>query len=334
MEGTTRGPSAAERREIADQLGRALVRDELRVHYQPRISLGTGRIVGAEALLRWENRELGAIGPDRFIPIAEATGAIVPIGRFVLEEACRALVRFRRAGLENLLLSVNVSPVQLARDPLDETVARALAEAGTPAESLELEVTEGRMLPRLQPARRMLSRIRDAGVRISLDDFGSGYAALDMVIELPLDTLKVDRSIIRRVGTHPGATTVARTIVDMAHALGLTVVAEGVGGRAQLARLAALGCDEAQGFEIAPALPEAAFMALVRRGERVRLREEAGITAPTWQRVPIPTAASRTTGNTGRTLRTPASGSVRNVRAGSGATNGASASSCRPGSSA
>ena len=245
-------------------LRRALAQDELRLVFQPRLSLRSERIVGVEALLRWRSTELGEIGPGEFIPLAEESGLILPIGEWVLRQACRTLRQWQDAGLGDLSCSVNVSVLQLLRAPLAQQVAAALAECGLAPDRLELEVTESMVMQNAEETRAVLNELRRVGVRIAIDDFGTGYSSLVYLKRLPIDTLKIDKEFIGDLTDDPDDKAITATVITMAHSLGLHVVAEGVETEAQLGYLRGQGCDEVQGYWLSPPLEPARAFGFVR----------------------------------------------------------------------
>lgn len=237
-------------------LRRAIAGGGLVLHFQPRWTLTDGRIVGAEALVRWPDRRRGLIPPDEFIPAAERNGAIHALGRWVLRAACAEAARWP------VPVSVNISHRQLQDGTLLADLGDALASSGFPPDSLELELTEAALLGCDGDALLALSALRDTGVRLALDDFGAGVASLSMLKRLPLTTLKIDRLLIRELpGRHEDAA-VVHAIIGAAHAMGLTVVAEGIETEDQRALLAGLGCDEGQGFLHSRPIPAAALHGL------------------------------------------------------------------------
>jgi diguanylate cyclase (GGDEF)-like protein/PAS domain S-box-containing protein len=242
---------ARERLELMNDLRHALENRELVLNYQPQFR-STGELVGFEALLRWQHPRLGLVPPNRFIHLAEETGLIIPIGSWVLKEACRQLATWRQAGFEHLRMAVNVSTVQLEREDWIETVAEALEEAGLPSSCLELELTESVVLRSADRAAGWLAQLRGLGVSSAIDDFGTGYSSLKYLQQLPIDTLKIDRSFVRDIGaTSPGesgSAAIVRAIVTLAQKLGMRVVAEGVETEDELGFLRKLGCDLIQGF--------------------------------------------------------------------------------------
>jgi EAL domain-containing protein (putative c-di-GMP-specific phosphodiesterase class I) len=237
-------PATRARRERRRDLDRAIAEDVLDVRFQPKVTLATGRMAGAEALVRWFTPAGEEVPPDDFIPIAEESGLIVPLGRAVLARACHAAADWPNAGA----VAVNLSPVQLERDDVVAMVEHALAHSGLPPHRLELEVTEQVLLEDVDRVASTLGRLRDLGVALALDDFGSGYLSFAMLRRLPLDTLKLDRSFARALDLDPRAADVVAGMVAMAHRLGLATVAEGVETAGQRDLLRRLGCDLGQGF--------------------------------------------------------------------------------------
>jgi len=235
---------AAERRRMEQELRQALSLDQLVLYYQPRVSLADGSRVGAEALIRWPHRKRGLIGPAAFLPIAERSTLITRIGGWVTRTACNEAARWPDRGI----VSVNVSPRQLADGALPDQVAEALDVSGLAPEQLELDLTESMLLDLSVEVLLTLSAIRDLGVGLALDDFGTGYASLGMLKRLPLTVMKLDRSLIRGLPEDGEEAAIVRAVLETGQALGLTVVAEGIETEAQLAFLTAIGCDEGQGF--------------------------------------------------------------------------------------
>lgn len=257
--------SARERLTLETSLRKAIDREEMLVLYQPQVSLEHGRIIGSEALVRWQHPEKGLIAPSRFIPLAEETGLIVPLGEWVLRTACRQAAAWEQAGMP-LRQSVNLSARQLGEAGLVQTVQSALAESGLSPHLLDLELTESTLVAQGETARERLTMLRALGVRISLDDFGTGYSSLAYLRRFPLDTLKVDRSFVAGLEKEKRGKAglaarqdraVVRAIIDMAHALDLEVVAEGVETKAQYEILRRLRCNSMQGYLYSPpVLPE------------------------------------------------------------------------------
>lgn len=230
---------------------------DLVLHYQPERDLVTGRTAGVEALLRWE-RDGVMVGPDRFVPLAEHTGLIVPIGEWVLRTACDQLMRWRRDGAaRDAFVAVNVSPRQLLHDGFVGAVREVLADPGLAPGDLVLELTEGVLLNDLALARDRLGELRGLGARVAVDDFGTGYASLTYLHQLPIDAVKLDRSFVSGLGVDPRLTAIVTSVLGLLGALGLQSIAEGVSSVAQAERLAALGCALAQGEWVGtPAPPE------------------------------------------------------------------------------
>ena len=247
-----------------DALARALAEGELRLFYQPKIDLVTDRIAGVEALLRWQHPDRGMVPPLDFIPLAEESGLIIPIGAWVIEEACHEAARWVRTfpGRPALVVSVNVSVRQFGRD-LVGVVKRALSESGTQASSLCLEVTESLLVEDVEASIILLRDLAALGVAVSIDDFGTGYSSLSSLKRFPLDELKVDKSFVDGLGTDADDTAIVAAVIAMAHALGLHVVAEGVETAEQLHRLRTLGCEQVQGYYFAPPGPPDAIDGLL-----------------------------------------------------------------------
>jgi diguanylate cyclase (GGDEF)-like protein/PAS domain S-box-containing protein len=256
---------SAQRLSMESALHRAMEREEFRLHYQPAVSILDGRIVGVEALLRWNHPERGLVLPGEFIPVAEESGLIVPIGRWVLEEACRQAERWRRFGRKTWL-SLNLSAHQLAAPELVEEVRAALEETATDPARLHLEITESALMEDTDGVARVVGALKDLGVRLSIDDFGTGYSSLAHLKRLAVDTLKIDRSFVDGLGREPEDTAIVMAVLGMARSLGLSVVAEGVETEEQLTALRDLGCTLAQGFLFArPEPPESVARLLSRR---------------------------------------------------------------------
>ncbi len=246
--------SRSRRREVLERLKEAVRNRGLELHYQPRIELRTGRLVGAEALMRWNCEELGRVSPAEFIPIAEESGLIEEIGHFAIEQACSDIRLLDQAGLDDVRISVNVSGAQLMEEGYGFKLFSALQTAGTPPERIELEVTESVALFGLDRVAGLIREIRSTGMYVALDDFGTGYSSLGVLVDLQVDCMKLDQSLIRDMHMNPDAASVIRAMIVMAHSLGIGVVAEGVTEEAQEILLREVDCDEVQGFRFAPAL--------------------------------------------------------------------------------
>lgn len=238
---------AFERLQLQTRLRKAFEEGELSLAYQPQFEITTGRIVGVEALLRWITREFGAVPPDRFIGIAEESGLIVPIGAWVLKEACRQTVIWHMNGYSDISISVNLSALQFRREGLQATIAEALEETGLPPHQLELELTESILIQDTNNVLATFTELKQAGIKLAIDDFGTGYSSLSYLKKLNVDRLKIDRSFIRDILDDPEDAAIARAIIQMAHSLKLQVVAEGVEQQDQAQWLLEEGCELAQG---------------------------------------------------------------------------------------
>jgi len=236
------------RLELKGALERGIEAGEFVLHYQPIVDVASGQIQGMEALVRWTHPERGLVPPVEFIPLAEETGLIVPLGRWVLEEACRAAVRLDQDGRVPPYMSVNLSPRQLQQPELVEEVRAALENSGLPAERLILEITESAMMRDTDLMIARLRDLRETGVRIAIDDFGTGYSSLNYLRHLPVDVVKIDRAFVAGIVSDPAQRAVVATIIDLGHVLGLKPIAEGVETEEQRSVLRKLGCDLGQGY--------------------------------------------------------------------------------------
>lgn len=248
---------AMERLNLENDLRHALERDEFLLHYQPQFDLSSQQIVGFEALLRWDHPDQGFISPVDFIPIAEETGLIMPIGEWVLNAACQQAKQWQDQGFNNANIAVNLSNRQFAQENVLETVTKALDRCGLDPAHLELEITESCIMENPEEAIVVLRQLNDMGVRISIDDFGTGYSSLSYLKRFPLDTLKIDRSFVNDITEDPDSAVIVEAILAMAHSLRLNVVAEGVETREQMAFLEAHDCDIIQGYLLSKPLPAA-----------------------------------------------------------------------------
>lgn len=246
-----------ERIRLETDLRHAIERNELSMHYQPIVSLGDGRLIGFEALLRWHHAKMGLIPPFRFIPIAEDSGLIIPITVWILHETCRQLGAWQRIGpeYEDLIVSVNISGKHLTKDVLIDDVVRALQSSRVPARTLKLEITESVAMENAEHTINLLNKLKEIGVQLSIDDFGTGYSSLSYLHRLPFDTLKIDRSFVSRVGEHGEDSEVLQTVISLAKNLKMRVIAEGIETGPQLAVLQNLGCDYGQGYYMAKPKP-------------------------------------------------------------------------------
>jgi len=246
-------------------LRHALDQDEFQLHYQPKIDLTTGRVTGMEALIRWMHPGMGMIEPAKFIPLAEETGLIVPIGEWVLREACRQARRWQDEGLPPLRVAVNLSARQFAHDGLHGVIVGALEESGLSPHLLELEITESMTIENPEHATPWLQRIKALGITVAIDDFGTGYSSLGYLKRFPIDSVKIDRSFIKDIPSDTDDVAITQAIIAMGHSLRLKVIAEGVESADQAEFLRRHGCDEAQGYFFGKPLPAAEFVQLLRR---------------------------------------------------------------------
>jgi EAL domain-containing protein (putative c-di-GMP-specific phosphodiesterase class I) len=255
--------SKVERRSAtASALQRAVDREEFTLHYQPVVDLSTGAMVSAEALVRWEHPDQGLIGPDEFVPLAEETGLIVPLGTWVLEQACGQLLQWKRSD-PSMSIAVNVSVRQLMAPDIAAVVEDVLKRTGVRAGDLCLEMTESVFMDDADYFGSTLESLKALGVQLAIDDFGTGYSSLNYLKRFPLDSVKVDRVFVDGLGTDPHDSALVAAIVAMAGALDLEVTAEGVETAEQLTSLKALKCQRAQGFYLARPMPAAAMTRLV-----------------------------------------------------------------------
>ena len=254
-----------QRADLIAALQRALKREELHLVYQPKLNLAENRITGVEALLRWHSEEFGSIPPSLFIPLAEEIGLISTLGEFVIERACAELAAWRAAGLTDVTMAVNLSAAQLARGDISGYLFETLARHAIAPELLELELTESMLMQDPERARALLEAINNVGVTLAIDDFGTGYSSLAYLQRLPLDTLKIDQTFVAKLTLSVDDETILSTIVLMAHALGLNVVAEGVETPEQLEYLREKDCDEVQGYLLAQPMPGPACLAFIQQ---------------------------------------------------------------------
>lgn len=240
--------AARERLELESRLRLALAHGHLQMFYQPQVDIASGRIVGAEALVRWNDPEEGLISPARFIPVAETSGVIGALGAWVMHEVCRQGALWRQAGMPEVTLAVNVSPRQFHLTDLAGVTSSALTDSGFPARLLELEITESALAERTEEARLVLVRLRALGVRVAVDDFGTGYSSLAQLKRFPIDVLKIDQGFIREIPQNEDDMAISAAIIAMGHSMGMSVLAEGVETEGQLGFLRARGCDSYQGY--------------------------------------------------------------------------------------
>jgi diguanylate cyclase (GGDEF)-like protein/PAS domain S-box-containing protein len=257
---------AVERQSIEESLRRALERREFALHYQPKIDLLTGRITGAEALLRWNHPIRGNVEPAQFIPVAEDCGLILPIGRWVLREACRQARAWADQGLSLATMAVNISAIEFRDEHFLEGVFAILDETGLNPSCLELELTESVLMKRAESTECILNALRKRGIQLAVDDFGTGYSSLSYLSKFSIDTLKIDQSFVRQITTTPAETTIVTAVIGMGRSLRLRVVAEGVETREELAFLQSQRCDEAQGYYFSRPVPPLQFGKLLQSG--------------------------------------------------------------------
>jgi diguanylate cyclase (GGDEF)-like protein len=258
--------NSVERLAFESSLRRALERGEFELYYQPKIETATRRMKGVEALVRWNHPDLGLVSPAKFIPLAESTGLIVPIGRWVLETACRQQAAWARAGLPSLHMAVNLSARQFDDEGLLGDIDAALHDSGMDPAMLEVEITESVLMHDATHGTELLRELKRRGLRVSIDDFGTGYSSLSTLKRFPVDTLKIDRSFVRDLPANEEDRAIADAIVAMGRTLGLTLVAEGVETKAQVDYLHARGCDELQGFYFSRPVPACQLEALLVAG--------------------------------------------------------------------
>jgi predicted signal transduction protein with EAL and GGDEF domain/DNA-binding response OmpR family regulator len=256
---------ALERLMMETRLRRALERDEFVLHYQPRVDVRSGRIVGAEALIRWQDPERGLLLPGEFIPLVEDAGLVIPIGEWVLRAASQQIAKWRQAGVRCVPVAVNLASTHLRELQLPRLVGGLMHEYGLLLGSLEIEVTESILLSDPETSLTIARRLRDMGVPLSIDDFGTGYSSMSYLKRLPIASLKIDRSFVRDLETDPDDEAIVTAIIALAHSLKLKVVAEGVETQAQLAFLRSRRCDEYQGFLTSKAVDQLAFAQLIER---------------------------------------------------------------------
>ena len=250
---------AEEHLRMLNGLRHALDRGEFVLHYQPQNSLADGRVLGAEALIRWNHPKLGLLPPGRFIPVAEESGMIVPIGNWVLHEACRQAAAWHQAGLPDIVIAVNLSALQFRRGDLEENVIHALTESGLAPAQLELELTESILINDIENVVGRLQRLKSLGIKLSIDDFGTGYSSLSYLKRFNVDKLKIDQSFVRDMADDPNDAAIVLAIIQMARSLNLKTIAEGIENKKQLSLLRLQHCDEGQGYYFAKPMPAEDF---------------------------------------------------------------------------
>jgi EAL domain-containing protein (putative c-di-GMP-specific phosphodiesterase class I) len=257
---------AVARQSIEEGLRRALERNEFTLHYQPKVNLKIGEITGAEALLRWTHPDRGPISPAEFIPVAEDCGLILPIGNWVLREACKQARAWAKAGLPLTTMAVNISAMEFRDEQFLEGVFAILKETEFNPRCLELELTESVLMKRAESTESVLQALKAHGVQVAVDDFGTGYSSLSYLRKFPIDALKIDQSFVRQITTSPNETSIVTAIISMARSLKLRVVAEGVETREEMLFLQDHRCDEAQGYYFSRPVPPQQFAQLLKKG--------------------------------------------------------------------
>ncbi len=254
---------------IEDHLLKAMEQNQFRVFYQPQFNFRTGKVTGIEALLRWEHPELGLLSPSKFIPVAEETGLIVPIGEWVLQNACARSKALQEVGFEPVPIAINLSARQLCEKSLTETIARVLHETGLRVEYLSLEITETYEMHHFERTTSTLKTLKEMGIQIALDDFGTGYSSLNSLKRFPIDLLKIDRGFLKNVCGDRQDSAIITAILALARSLRMSVIAEGVETREQVEFLESVNCDEMQGFYFSRPLPHELLYDFLRSREMV-----------------------------------------------------------------
>jgi diguanylate cyclase (GGDEF)-like protein len=255
---------------LETRLTRALDREEFRLHYQPKVDIKSGKIQGLEALLRWQDSEDGIIQPTVFIPLLEQSGAIVDVGEWIFLQAIRDIGKWHDAGLPNIRVAVNVSPLQLRRRDFVDRVLAGIAPAGSLSTGLDIEITESMLMQDLELSIRKLSQLREAGFGVAIDDFGTGYSSLRLLAKLPVDTLKIDKSFVQSIADTPNVATLVSTVVTLARAFNMKTVAEGVETAEQLQKLRQMRCDQAQGYLFSRPVPASDVPSVIAQIERAQ----------------------------------------------------------------
>jgi diguanylate cyclase (GGDEF)-like protein len=270
---------ALERLTLENKLRRAIERNEFVVYYQPKVDVNTWQIVGAEALVRWQNPEVGLVSPAEFIPLAEETGLIVPIGNWVSRVACSQIKQWHSEGFDSLGVSVNLCARQFQEQDLVNSVVEILSQSRLDPKFLELEITESSIMTDADFAVKVLTELKALGIRVSVDDFGTGFSSLGYLKRLPVDILKIDQSFVHDVSTDPDAAALVMTIISLAHNLRLKVIAEGVETEEQLRFLRLLRCDEIQGYLFSKPLPAEEFRVLLAKEQNSNLERSQLVSA-------------------------------------------------------
>src|SRR5438270_2219602 len=259
------GTRSSERIDLEAALRKGIERGDLELHYQPMVSVADGRVVGAEALVRWRHPVDGLVAPERFVPMAEETGLILPLGHFVLEEACRQIVEIKRRTGRDFPIAVNLSPRQFQQSTLLADVATALDRAGLESHLLKFEITETMVMDDMAGATEIMKKLNRLGVRLAIDDFGTGHSSLGYLKNFPVHEVKVDRLFVKNLASDPVDSAIVRAVVDLADAMGIDAVAEGVETPEQLEGLRRIGCHLAQGYLFAHPLLGDGLIELIER---------------------------------------------------------------------
>lgn len=261
------GLQAAHHFTLTGRLKRAIEKEEFKLFYQPSVDLGSGKVVGMEALLRWEVSDIGMMPPSEFIPVAEESGLIVPLGEWVVKTACAQNKKWQSLNLPPLMVAVNLSGRQFHHQDLVEKVAKGLEAVHLDPKYLDLEITETYAMQDADFTLAILKELKQLGVHISLDDFGTGYSSLSHLKNFPIDTLKIDRSFVKDLSSGPKSEAIVSAIIVLAHSLGMDVVGEGVETAEELAILRKHHCDKIQGYYFSRPLPASDFESLIRAGK-------------------------------------------------------------------
>ncbi|HEY9729177.1 MAG TPA: bifunctional diguanylate cyclase/phosphodiesterase, partial [Chroococcales cyanobacterium] len=262
---------SSDRLSLQSELRHALEREELQVYYQPQVSLQTGEIIGTEALLRWLHPERGLVSPTKFIPIAEETGLIIPIGEWVLQTACKQTKLWQNSGFASLQVSVNLSSRQFSQIDLRKQLVQILMETGLDPKYIEVELTESMLVQNTEVAIRRLNALKSLGVKIAIDDFGTGYSSLSYLQQFPFDILKIDRCFIQDITNNPHNAAITKAIIEMAKSLNLKLIAEGVETPEELSFICRQDCDAMQGYLFSRPLPTPEFSQLLKARKRLPL---------------------------------------------------------------
>lgn len=273
------------RLELENDLRRALSLKQFELYYQPKADVISGRVASVEALIRWHHPVKGMVSPDAFIPVAEETGLIVPIGDWVLHEACRQARAWQMSGLPPLRIAVNLSATQFRQPNLLATIHAALEQNNLLPKYLEIELTESAVMTNAEGSVSILEQLSRMGVVVAIDDFGTGYSSMSYLRKFPIDRLKIDCSFVRDLGTDRDNNSIVQAIISLAHSLRLKVVAEGVETSEQLAHLKTLGCDQYQGYQFSAAVPAAAVEAMMRTASATEKNREGDDAARTYTKL-------------------------------------------------